>query len=160
MERYTKAEFVVLMVMLVLNLFFIIFILGFSGISGFSVFSGEEKVAPSDFVSEDKIYFEDGKVIIELEDAVFSKYVDSGSMEPVLGASSTGVGIKPVSPNGISVGDIISFEKEGIVIAHRVIQKGVDKDGDYFITRGDNGDSDDGKVRFNQIESVLVAIIY
>ena len=46
-------------------------------------------------------------------------------------------------------------------IIHRVIDTGRDKEGTYYITKGDNNPvKDSEKVRFNQIKGLLIAIIY
>jgi hypothetical protein len=43
---------------------------------------------------------------------------------------------------------------------HRVIDKGIDEKGVYFVTKGDNNSVVDGKVRFKDIEYVTIAIIW
>lgn len=159
MERYTRAEFIVLMIMLVLNILFVVLIVGFGNLSGFVV-SNDKNIYPSDFIKDDQISFEGNKIIIDVENPVLSRYEDSGSMEPVLGYGATGIGFNPVTPDQIGVGDIISFRKEGILVVHRVVEKGVDEEGIYFITRGDNNNFDDGKVRFEEINSVLIGVLY
>jgi hypothetical protein len=69
----------------------------------------------------------------------------------------------PHSADEIKVGDIVSYQSdlaEGTII-HRVIYKGQDEQGTYFIMKGDNlPTSDPGRVRFSQIERVVVGIIY
>lgn len=160
MERYTKAEFVVLLIMLALNLIFVFIIIGSGGISGFALFGSNDPVLPKDKVTDNQISFENGKVVIDIEDPVFSKYEDSESMLPVLGKGATGVGYKPSSADDVQVGDIVSFRRDGKVIVHRVVEIGEDDLGMYFITKGDNNNVEDGKIRFEQIDSVLVTIIY
>jgi len=63
----------------------------------------------------------------------------------------------------ISVGDIVAYEskyKDG-VIAHRVVEIGSDSSGWYARIKGDNNDYvDPGKVRFEQIKRIVVAVIY
>ena len=44
---------------------------------------------------------------------------------------------------------------------HRVIKIGNDKDGIYFTTKGDNfWQEDPDKVRFSQVEGIVVGILY
>ncbi len=47
-----------------------------------------------------------------------------------------------------------------MLIVHRVVDKGVDSDGVYFITKGDNNNYSDGKVRFEEIEYITIGILY
>jgi len=84
-------------------------------------------------------------------------------MDPVLDEKANAIEIIPKSNNNIHVGDIISYKSDyadGTII-HRVIRIGNDEKGWYCIVKGDNNQSPDpGKIRFNQIKRVLVAIIY
>lgn len=54
----------------------------------------------------------------------------------------------------------ISFKKDGDLIVHRVIEKGVDDMGVYFITKGDSNNVSDGKVRFEDIEYKTIGVIW
>ena len=116
--------------------------------------------APSDFITEDKIIAYPDKLVLEIGNYSLSRYAPTGSMIPMLDSSADGVGIKPKSADDLHVGDVITFRKDGELIVHRIVEKGIDDEGDYFITKGDNNNITDGKVRFSQVDSVLVAIIY
>jgi len=63
----------------------------------------------------------------------------------------------------LSVGDIAAYSSDfadGTII-HRIVHIGNDEQGKYFVLKGDNNPtSDPGRVRFSQIKSVVVAIIY
>jgi signal peptidase I len=155
-----RTEVVILLIMLVLNLGFIFYVLNSGSISGFAIFNNNKINSPSDFIKEDQISFEDGKIIISLDHAVLSRYTNSESMLPILGKDSTGIGIKPNSSDEINVGDIVSFKQDNQIIVHRIIEKGIDKEGVYFITKGDNSNEKDNMIRFKDIDSVLVAILY
>jgi signal peptidase I len=100
---------------------------------------------------------------LDIKDAVWSNFADTNSMDPFLDANSNGIEIKPDSADQIQVGDIISYKSEyanGIII-HRVIEKGSDEQGTYFKVKGDNNSlKDPGKIRFSQIEGVLIGILY
>ena len=84
-------------------------------------------------------------------------------MEPVITAGANAIEVVPESADDIQVGDIVSYRStyaDGTII-HRVVYKGQDEDGTYFIMKGDNlPTSDPGRVRFGQIERVVVAIVY
>ncbi len=122
-------------------------------------FSGDVE-APNDWVKERQIQVYDNAVVIEIEHASLSRYAPTGSMIPVLDKDSNGIRIVPESEEDIEIGDIITFEEEGQLIVHRVIDKGTDKEGTYFITKGDNNPVSDGKVRFKDIRYVTIGIIW
>jgi len=130
-------------------------------ISGFFLYGNNEEVnAPYDFISEDDIIVYPDKIVLEIENYTLSKYSFSKSMIPVFDSGANGVGIKPNSEEDIHLGDIITFRQGDSLIVHRVVEKGIDSEGWFFITRGDNNNIIDDKIRFSQIDSVLVALIY
>ena len=124
---------------------------------------GVEKESPGDWIKEDQIKVYDNKIIIDLKDAEWASFTDTNSMDPVLDETANAIEIIPKSADDIKVGDIISYKSDyadGTII-HRVIKIGNDEEGWYCIVKGDNNQSPDpGKIRFNQIKRVLVAIIY
>lgn len=157
MDLFRKIELSLVLLFLFINLFFL---LSNPIISGFSFYNNEEVNAPYDFISEDKISIYPDKIVLEIENYTLSKYSFSKSMIPVFDSGANGVGIKPNSEEDIHVGDIITFRQENSLIVHRVVKKGIDSEGWFFITRGDNNNIADDKIRFSQIDSVLVALIY
>ncbi|MEK6872337.1 MAG: hypothetical protein AABX16_05525 [Nanoarchaeota archaeon] len=116
--------------------------------------------APSNYLSEEQIEVYDDRIVIYINGSSLSHYADSGSMKPLLDAKSNGIRIKPDSVDDISVGDIISFRHNDLLIVHRVIQKGKDEEGVYFITKGDNNILSDGKARFDQIEYKTIGVLW
>jgi len=116
--------------------------------------------APFDFVKESQIEVYDDKIIININDASLSSYASTGSMIPVLNENSNGIRIKPTSEENIHIGDIITFREGAYLIVHRVIEKGADEKGIYFITKGDNNLVNDGKVRFEDIEYITIGVIW
>jgi len=128
------------------------------GISGFG-FYGDVK-APFDLVGLDNIEVYDDKVVIYVQGASLSQYAPTGSMEPVLNEGSNGIRIVPLNEDEIHIGDIVSFEQEDRLIVHRVIEKGADNEGTYFITKGDNNNVSDGKIRFEDIKYITIGVIY
>lgn len=65
-------------------------------------------------------------------------FICSGSMEPTIKTFSVIVG-KPVNAEDIHVGDICTYERNGLMICHRII----DITDDGFIFKGDNNGSAD-----------------
>jgi signal peptidase I len=84
-------------------------------------------------------------------------------MEPLISDKAHGIELKPKSPSELKVGDVILYKSDfttGLVI-HRIIETGYDENGWYSIVKGDNNaEQDPGKVRFDQINGVLIGIIY
>jgi hypothetical protein len=125
-----------------------------------SFVSSNQVHAPSDTITEDSILVYDDKVVINLENASLSKYASSGSMLPVFDTGANGLRIKPSSPDEINLGDIITYSLNEQLIVHRVIEKGYDDEGLYFIVKGDNNSYSDGKIRFSDIKYKTVALFY
>jgi hypothetical protein len=123
----------------------------------------DEVPSPNDWVKERQILVYDSQVILDIQNAEWASFTDTHSMEPVLSARTNAIEIVPKNADQIKVGDIVSYESkyaDGIII-HRVIEKNEDADGVYFIFKGDNNPtSDPGKIRFDQIKRVVVAIVY
>ncbi len=123
----------------------------------------DEVASPSAWITEDKIGVYSQKVILDIQDPQWATFTDTHSMEPVISSRSYAIEVVPESSDKINVGDIVSYKSKyasGTII-HRVIEKKVDSEGVYFTLKGDNNPSaDPGKVRFEQIQRVVVAIIY
>lgn len=141
------------------------FVAGFSVSLFFDVFSGggitgRSIDVPSDRFTDKNILVYDDKIVIKIVNAQVTNYDSTGSMLPTLGYGVNGISVKPETEEDIGVGDIVSFWKGEKLVVHRVVEKGTDAEGIYFITKGDNAPIDDGKVRFGEIEHVLVGLIY
>src|SRR5690606_19251510 len=106
---------------------------------------------PSDRITQENLFLTSEGLTILFENISLSYYADSGSMMPLLGPSAQGIRTVPKHQDEIEVGDIVSFEWEEKLLVHRVIEKGRDEQGVYFITKGDNAASPDEKIRFEQI---------
>lgn len=126
-----------------------------------------ELLSPHDWVSEEQIRVYADKVEIDLSEfgrqLQWATFTDTNSMDPLLDEGTNAIEFIPRGEEDIHIGDVVSYESpyaSGPII-HRVIAKGADKDGLYYIVQGDNNpDPDPGKVRFPQIKRVLLAVIY
>ncbi len=118
---------------------------------------------PSDRVSEDKIHVFSDKIVLDIENASWSTFTPTHSMEPFISEKANGLELKPRTPNELKVGDVISYKSEyasGIII-HRITSIGFDEKGWYCVVKGDNNDKEDpGKIRFEHINGVLIGVIY
>ncbi len=145
-----------------------------------------ERSSPNDWVQEEQIKVYKDKVILEIPNALWAGFTDTNSMDPFLDERSNAIEIKPANPEAIKVGDVIAYNigddnlnggldslygtddtggtggaDTGSTLIHRVIEKGYDKQGIYYRVKGDNSTiADPFKVRFEQVEGVVVAVVY
>lgn len=143
---------------------FIVYFFSFSNLevpfaTGFVVSDYLEK-APGDHLNEEDIVVFRDKVCLKVEGVSLSNYADSGSMLPILDKGANGLRVVPKSEDDVSVGDIVSFRIGGVLVVHRVVEKGIDDNGTYFIVKGDANLIGDGKIRFKDIEYITIGIIY
>lgn len=132
----------------------------YSGLTGRAI----ERPSAGDHVAEKQILVYQDRVILDLQNVIFAKFTDTNSMDGTFDAESNALEIKPEHPNQVQEGDIIAYKNscagDGTII-HRVVKKGTDSEGDYWITKGDNNPkADPCKVRFNHIKGVVVALIF
>jgi signal peptidase I len=126
----------------------------------FGVQAKNDVNSPSDWIQEKDILVYPDRIVIKINDASLSRYAPTGSMKPLFDQGANGIRIVPSSHEEIKEGDIVSFTKGNHLIVHRVIEKGEDEEGIYFITKGDNNRYNDGKIRFEDIKYITIAIIW
>jgi len=120
-----------------------------------------EQNSPGDHISENQIKVYSDRIELDIQDAVWSTFTDTNSMDPFLDEGANGIEITPQSEDDIQVGDIISYQLDESIIIHRVINISEDKNGTFYTVKGDNNPyQDPDKVRFSQILGILVGIIY
>ena len=120
------------------------------------------KDSPSDIIKEEQIIVTEDEITINIQNAEWSKFADTHSMEPVLSSTSNGIEIVPKCEN-IKVGDIIVYDANWArsFIVHRVKSINSDEQGLYFTMKGDNNPvSDPEQVRCSQIKYQLIGILY
>jgi len=120
--------------------------------------------ASPDRIKDASVQVSADKVVIDLKDLrgkkiSWSSYTDTRSMIPTFDEGCNGLEFVPSSPEDIHEGDIIAFENNDRLIVHRVQQIGADSEGWFVITKGDNNDRDDGKIRWSSIKFVTFAVI-
>ena len=144
-----------------LSCFLVLYVLSLSNIEkplGMAFNQNFDK-APGDWIKTAQISITSNAIIIAISNASLSQYASTGSMKPVFDSGANGIRIIPNSPEEIQLGDIITYGPENIV--HRVIQKGQDDSGTWFLTKGDNNNIDDGvKIRFSEIKYVTIGVLY
>jgi hypothetical protein len=155
-----KTLFILIFALGFLSAYFLNYSLLAGGLEKPFGFSFAKGIAPANWIDEKDIIITDDSVIINIKNASLSKYADSGSMVPTLDKDANGIRIIPENEAQINVGDIVTYEKAGDLIVHRIIEKGQDNEGVYFVPKGDNNDFSDSKIRFSDIKYVTVALIY
>lgn len=110
-----------------------------------------------------------GDIIITTTQLVLSgkynlvEYKNTDSMLPLLDYGSTGIQIKVTEETELVIGDVVSYRIEDSEsrVVHRIIDAGIDSQGVYYITKGDNvNEADSVRVRRSQIEKVLVGVLW
>ncbi|MBI2651049.1 hypothetical protein HYX01_01120 [Candidatus Woesearchaeota archaeon] len=124
---------------------------------------GEEIASPYDRIKEEDVSTFSDFIKIDLKNAKWRKYIDSNSMDPLIDKAATTIEIKPEKMEDIHIGDIISYNVKDYdySLVHRVVDIKEDENGIYFVTKGDNyWKEDQYKIRFSQVEGVIVGILY
>lgn len=126
-----------------------------------TVFGGAEKPSPSQWILEENISVFPSKVVIDVKNASWAGFTDTNSMDPFIDTGAHTIEVLPKDPDTINVGDVISYQSDSGIIIHRVIEKGYDENGLYFLVKGDNNNYPDPvKVRSADLKGVVVAVIY
>lgn len=118
--------------------------------------------APQPIVKPNNIIISEDRITIFIANTSLSRYAATGSMLPLLNENSKGIKIPVTNQNELHIGDIITFKDSNSndLIIHRIINIGVDEQGTYYTTKGDNNLASDGKIRFDKIMYKLVALVY
>ncbi len=122
-----------------------------------------EKPSPGDWIKKDQIKVYKDKIVIELPNAEWAEFTDTNSMDPFFDSESNSIELKPQSASQLRIGDIISYNTSlsDNIIVHRIVEINADSDGWYVIAKGDNNARPDPeKIRFDQVQGVLVAVLY
>ncbi len=119
-----------------------------------------ELKAPSNWIDEKDINIYDNAVVLNIKGASLSKYAPTGSMLPLLDENTNGIRIVPLDEQDIKIGDIITYERNGELIVHRIVKKGNDGQGIWFITKGDNNEGADEKIRFKDIRYKTIGVLW
>jgi len=122
-----------------------------------------DQVSPSDTVQSNQIMITEEGVYINIENATWVNYSDTNSMDPVIDSTANGIEIPVTENTELQVGDIVSYEADWnkTLVSHRIVEISEDEDGIYYTLKGDNNSTQDpNKVRREQIQYKLIAIIY
>ena len=122
---------------------------------------GQENSSPGDWVAESQIKVYPQNVVLDIPGAKWAGFTNTNSMDPFIDETANALEVMPADPDAIKAGDVISYKTPYGILIHRVIEKGIDEEGFYYIVKGDNNRfSDPFKVRFDEVQGVVVAVIY
>jgi hypothetical protein len=115
-----------------------------------------------DWIKQNQIHVYGDKVVIDVNISNWATYEDTHSMQPTFNSDSNGIEIMPENENQLKIGDVVCYKNYlNQSVVHRIVNIGTDKEGKYFIMKGDNIPLPDPyKVRFNQISGVTVIMVY
>lgn len=125
--------------------------------------SKDIEVSPSSRISQNDVQIYDDRVVIYIRKAFPVRFFDSRSMYPLISKNAFALEVPPRSHEALEVGDIIGYKSEtfNITIVHRIVNISQDEQGWYAITKGDaNPQPDPEKIRFDDVQGVLVGLIY
>lgn len=126
-----------------------------------SFISGKEISSPGNWIDEEQIKVYQNRVVLEIPNTLWAGFTNTNSMDPFLDEQANAIEIKPTDPDSIDVGDVISYKTAYGTIIHRVVEKSLDEEGVYYLVKGDNNVFQDPfKVRFADVQGVVVAVIY
>ena len=126
-----------------------------------TLFGGKEVHSPGDWIKEDQIQVFKDRVVLDIQNPIWAGFTDTNSMDPFIDEDAHAIEISPLDADSINIGDVISYQSGDIIIVHRVVEKGEDDKGIYYIVKGDNNRFGDPlKVRFEDVRGVVVAVIY
>lgn len=118
------------------------------------------RVTPSDYIHPEQIHIFNDSVCIDVENPRLSSYANSGSMKNTLDENSNGITIA-INQSNISIGDIVTYEKDNELIIHRVINIKKENNETFYLMLGDNnGRLTDGWINKSQLRYKTIALIF
>ena len=121
----------------------------------------EHRYAPGNHVRADQIRVYEDRVVLDVENTQWAMFEDTDSMLPFFDEYSHALQMRPERPDQVAPGDIITYRDGDKTIIHRVVNRGIDKEGTYYEVKGDNNaQTDPLKLRFEDVETVVYGIIY
>ena len=149
-----KAELEGIELGFMLFIIFLAFILGWM-VGGMNT-SARDKFSPKDRITLDDMYFTNDTFCIYYPTITINDVAGTKSMDPLLDNNTHTIQYKPTKLEEIQVGDIVSYWNGDNLLIHRIVEI----KGNYFKAKGDNNKMSDGWIIFNNIEGVVIGIIY
>lgn len=128
----------------------------------FITLASSHKSAPFDRISDSQIYLNNKELILSQSKLSLAHYAPTGSMLPFLTEGHTGIEI-PASETEIHIGDIVAYKPifpSDILVVHQVVDIRENNGNKCYIMKGFNNLTSDGCVPEDQLEFVLVGILF
>lgn len=91
---------------------------------------------------------------------VYPSVIATGSMEPMIKPGDVVLIDKSVNKENLSIGDVIQFKRDTILISHRIIEVIEAVEGKGYQTKGDNNSAKDYDiVRIHQVKGKIVKVV-
>lgn len=91
---------------------------------------------------------------------IYPSVVATGSMEPIIKPGDVILVNKSIYLNNLKTGDVIQFQRENILISHRIIEIIEDAKGKSFRTKGDNNSAADGEaVKPELVKGKIIRVV-
>ena len=121
--------------------------------------------APRDIIKTEHITQLDGSVTINLGvPSYVSSVLDTNSMVPTVDWSHNTLLIKDFNREDLECGDVVVFqptERASELIIHRIVETGIDNQGAYYRTKGDNCTRKDPYILRNiHVRFLCIGVIY
>lgn len=124
--------------------------------------SEEQLFTPKDRIKESQITVGEDYVLLKIDNPIWSSYENTHSMLPTLSEGHNGLYVKPEGDWDLQVGDIVAYESGKEIIVHRIVNIEQNADGELtFTLKGDNNPVvDPEKIKYEQIQRVLIGMLY
>ena len=128
--------------------------------------SGKERISPNDWIRRDQIKYDPITRTVSIgglepEVKVFG-VADTGSMDGLVDFGHSVILTDNFDKDKLAIGDIIAYYQISLNLTlHRIVEMGLDSQGKWYHTRGDNCIDNDGyRLRKEHIKYLLLGIIY
>ena len=121
-----------------------------------------EKISPRDIIKSDQISIVGSTITIDAGGRVtLAEIADTNSMDSLMDIGHNALLLEDFDKSALEVGDIIVYAAPEGKIVHRIVEKGVDEQGNWFRCKGDNNFTKDPYIiRDINILSLCIGIIY
>ena len=153
----------------------LVFVLGWAINSLYSTYSAEEEVpftlfaflnphkaAPYNRIDDSQILIDNEGLTVVQDRLTLANYAPTGSMLPFITEGHTGIEI-PASDTEIYVGDIVAYRPSfspNTLVVHQVVEIREINGENCYIRKGFNNIVSDGCIKKDQVEYVLVGVLF
>ena len=127
--------------------------------------SGKERISPNDWVKIDQFQYSplySTLTITGLKEIEVRGVADTGSMDGLVDYGHNVILTKNFDRDKLAVGDIIAYYQINLNLTlHRIVEMGIDNNGKWYHTRGDNCIENDGyRLRNEHVKYLCIGVVY